>query len=900
MKKLFSLSILLLSINCHAQVNVAKLYTENLINPLGIGKPYPRFTWQLQSNQSNVMQNAYEISLTSGKREVWNTGKVLSDQSVHVSYSGAALNSGEKYYWKVRVWDNKGKVSAWSKPAFFQMGLLKESEWKAEWIEPGFEEDSTQPSPLFRKEFNLKKKVASATAYISAHGLYEAKINGQRIGDGHLTPGWTNYNKRIQYQAYDVTSMLVSGKNAVGVMLGSGWYRGIIGYMKKAFDINVYGRDIALILQIDIQYTDGTKESIYSDSSWKSSTGDVLYSEIFHGEIVDANLEQSGWTTAGFNDTNWYPVRIGNHLKNVLIPTINEVVKKQESLVPVAIITTPKGERVIDFGQNLSGFVTMRVRGNAGDTIKLQHAEVLDQQGNFYTANLRSAKQTNIYILKGGMEEIFEPRFTWQGFRYVKVEGYPGEIKPENFTARALYSDMITAGTFSTSNTMINQLQSNILWGMKSNFIDVPIDCPQRDERLGWTGDAQVFARTAAFNMNVNNVFARWLQDLESEQVEGKVPHVIPHVVQPENLNSAGWADASTIIPWDMYVLYGDKELLVRQYNSMKAFHESVRSIAQNNLWNSGRHFGDWLFYSPEDDKHGMAAVTDKYLIAQCFYGHSTQNIINAARVLGYEEDVQNYNSLLQEIKNAFLREYMTPGGRLVSNTQTAYILALQFDMLPEEYRQQAADRLADNIRMYGHLTTGFLGTPYINHVLTRFGYTDLAYELLLNKNYPSWLFPITKGATTVWERWDGIKPDGSFQSRFMNSLNHYAYGAIGDWMYRGMAGINTTEEKPGYKHSFIKPHIGGNFSEVSASLETYYGRISSAWKIDGERLLLNVEIPVNTISTVYIPASDPEKILLNGRPLSFSGGISLSGIEKEYVIIKMGSGKYEFETDIY
>jgi alpha-L-rhamnosidase len=899
MRKIFLLSLLLFSIVCYGQVSITKLYTENLINPIGLGSINPRFTWQMQSNQSNVMQSAYEITVTSGKREIWNSGKVLSDQSVHVPYSGSALSSGLRYYWKVRVWDNKGKVSAWSKPALFQMGLLKESDWKAEWIEPGFQEDPMQPSPLFRKEFKLTKKLASATAYISAHGLYEAKINGQRVGEGYLTPGWTNYNKRIQYQAYDVTSLLLPGSNAVGVMLGSGWYRGIIGYMKKVFDINVYGRDIALILQIDLQYSDGSKESIYTDSSWKSSTGEVLYSEIFNGEIVDARLEQKGWTNAGFNDAKWFPVKVGNHSKTVLIPTINELVKKQESLIPLKIIKTPKGEMVIDFGQNLSGFVTMKVQGNAGDTIKLEHAEVLDQQGNFYTANLRSAKQTNIYILKGGMEEIFEPRFTWQGFRYVKVEGYPGEIKAENFTVHALYSDMEESGTFITSHEMINHLQRNILWGMKSNFIDVPIDCPQRDERLGWTGDAQVFARTAAFNMNVNNVFARWLQDLESEQIEGKVPHVIPHVVQPENVNSAGWADASTIIPWDMYVSYGDRELLARQYNSMKAFHESVKRVTINNLWNSGKHHGDWLFYSPIDDKHGMAAVTDKYLIAQCFYAHSTQNIINAARVLVYKEDEESFTKLLHEIKTAFLREYMTPGGRLVSNTQTAYILALQFDMLPEEYRQQAADRLAENIRMYGHLTTGFLGTPYINHVLTRFAYADLAYELLLNDKYPSWLFPITKGATTIWERWDGIKPDGSFQNRSMNSFNHYAYGAIGDWMYRAMAGINTTEDKPGYKHSFIKPHIGGGLTGVSATLETYYGKISSSWKIQGSNLIFNVEIPVNTESTVYIPTSNPGNILINGRPLSQQGSTFPSVVDGKYVRLELGSGKYEFKTEL-
>ncbi len=895
MKKKLTLSIALftLCLLMPAQVVITGLLTENMNDPIGIDADHPRFSWQLVSDNRNVAQTAYEIRVSDGTKTVWNTGKVSSDQSIHVSYAGEPLKSGGYYTWQVRVWDNRGKRSGWSLPAKFQTGFLDGSGWKARWIEPGYAEDTLmRPSPLMRKEFTLKGKVARATAYITAHGIYEAELNGQRIGDALLTPGWTSYGKRLQYQAYDVTDLLKSGPNAIGVMLGSGWYRGNIGFRNS---INFYGKDIALLCQIDITYSDGAVESIISDGSWKSSTGAVRYSEIYHGEIYDARLEKKGWTLPGYDDAAWDGVKTAAHDMDVLIATRNEPVKKHETFVPVKILQTPEGDQVIDFGQNLVGWVRMKVTGNAGDSVILSHAEVLDREGNFYTANLRAAKARDTYILKGGGEEFFEPRFTWHGFRYLKVEGYPGKLRPENFTAVAIYSAMKPTGSFMTSDSLINRLQHNIQWGQKGNFLDVPTDCPQRDERLGWTGDAQAFSRTAAFNMNVNSFFAKWLKDVEADQVEGKVPHVVPNILGPGSVNSTGWSDVATITPWNMYLVYGDRKLLEQQYGSMKVYVESIRSTARDDLWNSGFHYGDWLFYRPDDDNSGIAAVTDKYLIAQCFYAHSVQLLINAAKVLGMTEDAAAYSTLLGRIKEAFMREYVTPNGRLVSGTQTAYVLALNFDMLPEALREQAAGRLVANIKSYGHLTTGFLGTPYLCHVLSRFGHTDLAYDLLLRKKYPSWLYPVTMGATTIWERWDGQKPDGTFQNPGMNSFNHYAYGAIGDWMYRVVAGVDTREEGVGYKQSIIKPHIGGGLTHVSASLETYYGKLSSAWKVIGDDLVMDIEIPANTTATVYIPADDPEAILEGGRPLTQVKEIQVAGREDGCVVVKLGSGRYSF-----
>lgn len=924
----FVFQLLFAGVCLQAQIKIVNPLCENRDNPIGIDVAQPQLSWQLVSAQRNIMQTAYEIKVAEdagdvlkNKNLVWKSGKIMTGQSLHVAYAGKALQSAKKYFWQVKVWDNYGKTSEWSKPAMWQMGFLNPSDWKAKWIQAGYNEDTIlRPSPLLRKSFTASKKIKSASLFITSHGLYESFINGQRIGEAYLTPGFTSFNKRLQYQVYDVSKNLQQGKNAIGVSLGNGWYRGNLVWEGKR---DLYGKDVSLLYQLRIVYADGTTEDIISDESWKSSTGTVRISEIYHGETIDARMEKSGWNTAAYDDAAWSGVKAVSFDNKNLIATINEPVTKHETFKPLAIFKTPLGEQVIDFGQNLVGFVQLKVKGKAGDKIVIQHAEVLDKAGNFYTANLRAAKQTNTYILKGNEEEVFEPHFTFQGFRYIKIEGFPGEIKPENFTAIALYSDMQPSGTFMTNNALLNQLQHNIQWGQKGNFLDIPTDCPQRDERLGWTGDAQVFSRTASFNMDVNNFFRKWMKDVAADQLpNGSVPFVIPNVLGDDAAGSTGWADVATIIPWNIYLAYGDKRILEEQYASMKAWVDYMQSKSKNDLWNTGFHFGDWLFYRPDDDNDGRAAITDKYLIAQCFYAHSTQLLINAATVLDKKEDVEKYSSLLQNIKAAFVKEYVTASGRLVSSSQTAYVLALNFDMLPEALRASAAERLVQNIKDYNyHLTTGFLGTPYLCHVLTRFGYHDVAYTLLMQETYPSWLYPVKMGATTIWERWDGQKPDSTFQAITMNSFNHYAYGAIGDWMYRVIAGIDTDggEDGVGYKKIIIKPHVDGtiikagqNSSEwskmngldknkdsvsglknVSASLLTGYGKLSSHWRNENGKLLLNVEIPVNTTATIYIPASDGQSVTESGKPVS-----AIKGKQPGFVMVEVGSGSYHFAVE--
>ncbi|MEJ2902915.1 glycoside hydrolase family 78 protein [Pedobacter panaciterrae] len=869
---------LLFAVNLTAlaqKLSVNDLKVEHLKNPLAIETPKPRFSWKIISTVKNTLQSSYEIrvgtskaSVNAGKDLVWK-GSTTGDQSVLIEYAGSELQSKKRYYWQVRVKDNHGNTSAWSEPGLFQMGIAP-TDWTAKWITVAGK-DSSARSPLFRKEFSLQKKVKSAIAYITAKGLYEANINGQRVSDTYFAPGWTSYKDHLQYQVYDITAALKSGANVLGVSLGNGWYKGRIGFGNQH---NFYGDTRGLLMQVEVEYTDGTKESINTDESWKYTYGPIMASDIYDGEIYDARMEIAGWNNTGFKeDAAWTAVGTMEKGTEKLVAMSGPPVRKHEQFKALKVFKTPAGETVVDFGQNLVGWVMLKAKGTAGTKITLSHAEVLTKEGNFYTVNLRSAKAQDTYILKENTEQVFEPHFTFQGFRYVKVEGYPGELKTEDLTAVAVYSDMETTGKFSTSNAMLNQLQHNIQWGQKGNFVDVPTDCPQRDERLGWTGDAQAFANTAAYNMDVAGFFTKWLKDVKTDQQpNGLIPHVIPNVLGPNDGASAGWADVSTIIPWDMYVAYGDRRILETQYESMQKWVGYISSVAKNNLWNSGFHFGDWLFYRPNDDNDGRAAVTDKYLIAQTFYAHSTQLLINAAKVLGKQDDVAKYTALLAEIKAAFVKEYMTPTGRLVSGTQTAYVLALHFDMLPEELRAPCAERLVANVRDYGnHLTTGFLGTPYLCHVLTRFGHNNVAYDLLMQESYPSWLYPVKMGATTIWERWDGIKPDGSFQTPDMNSYNHYAYGAIGDWMYRTIAGINSVADQPGYKSIVIAPKPGGKITNASAELETVYGTVKSAWTLENGLLKLDVTVPANTKAKIVLPDTTKE----------------------------IGSGSYHFESKI-
>jgi alpha-L-rhamnosidase len=886
---------------------VKNLRCEYKINPLGIDVRKPRLSWELASPERGTVQTSYEVRVAASEGElakgklIWDSGKQSSDASIQVEYGGPALESRKTYYWQVRVGDNHGHLSDWSRPANWEMALLDPGDWKAKWITPDIPEDEkkSNPAPLLRREFSISKKVERARLYATAMGLYEMSLNGQRVGDQYFTPGWTSYDFRYQYQTYDVTPYLKTGANCLAAMLGDGWFRGRSGWEGRR---DLYGKKLLVLAQLTIRYSDGTQEIVASDEKWKATTGPVLMADLYDGETYDARLEQRGWNEAGFDDKNWKTVTILEPPKAKLVAPAGPPVKAIEEITPVKVWKTPAGDTVIDMGQNMVGWVRFRVTAPAGTTITLRHAEVLDKAGNLYFENLRSAKETIRYTAKGQGTEVYEPHFTFQGFRYVAVSGWPGEVQPQDFTGVVVHSAIPRTGTFETSSSLLNQLQHNIIWGQKGNFVDVPTDCPQRDERLGWTGDAQVFARTASFNHDTAAFYTKWLKDVALDQEDdGAVPFVVPNALSHQTRKgaaaSAGWADVAVVLPWTVYQSFGDKRILEEQYPSMKAWVEYMRRQAgEKYIWSSGFSFGDWLaFATTRSDYPG--ATTDKDLLQTAYFARSTALLEKTAEVLGKKDDAADYSALEEKIKRAFQEEFVTPDGRLASNTQTAYALALEFDLLPEGQRASAAARLADDVKSFGHLTTGFLGTPALSQALSDNGYWDLAYMLLNRTEYPSWLYPVTKGATTIWERWDGIKPDGTFQDAGMNSFNHYAYGAIGEWMYRNVAGIEQDEQHPGYKHILIQPHPGGGLTSASASVLSMYGRVASGWKIADEKMTLSVEVPANTTATVRLPKAKLEQTTEGQKPLSGRPDLHEARQAGDAVLVDVGSGSYVFET---
>ncbi|SFR66997.1 glycoside hydrolase family 78 protein [Maribacter stanieri] len=888
------------------KTEILNLVTEYKTNPIGIDVQKPRLSWQLNSDEKNVKQTAYEIrvadskeNLESDKNLIWSTLKVESDQSVNVVYKGPALNSMQRVYWQVRIWDDKDRVSKWSIPAYWEMGILDKALWTASYIAMNdiTTEKKSHPSQYFRTEFKTEKTINSAKVQITSLGLYELYLNGEKVGNDLFTPGYTSYNKRLQYQTYDVTHML-KANNAIGALVGDGWYRGNIGWKG---DYAFYGKQLALLVQLHINYTDGTTETILTNEDWKASYGPILESDMYNGEKYDARLEMDGWAKTGFDDNSWKKVEILKHSKDILVAPQGPPVKAIEEIKPKKLITTPKGEIVLDLGQNIVGWARMKVKGKKGDQVSLKFAEVLDKDGNFYTTNLRAAKATDIYTLKGDGEEMFEPHFTSHGFRFIQVIGYPGTLSLNDITGIVIHSAISPTGSFVTSDPMINQLQSNIQWGQKDNFLDIPTDCPQRDERAGWTGDAQVFSMTAAYNFDVASFYTKWLKDLALDQHEnGSVTNVVPDILTGGEGVSAkggatGWADAAVIIPWTVYQSYGDKRILEEQYDSMKGWVDYMSKRSGNDyLWNDPKHWhwGDWLAYNADKPDYN-GSVTEKDLIATAYAYYSTTLLHKIADIIGKTEDVEKYESLAKNIKTAFIKEYTTPNGRLVSHTQTAYAMALSFDLIPKNLIEKSAAYYAADIEKFGHLTTGFLGTPLLCTTLSKIGRDDLAFMLLFRKEFPSWLYPITMGATTIWERWDTQKPDGTIIEG-MNSFNHYSYGAIGEWLYTHVGGLRIDPENPGYKHIIFDPHPGGGLTSANTEFLSLYGKIKSNWKIIDRTFQYEVTVPPNTTATVTLPNAKADEVLLNDAKLKNEFHKIMKQTD-DGVQLKLGSGTYKF-----
>ncbi|MHB3162408.1 alpha-L-rhamnosidase [Klebsiella pneumoniae] len=876
--------------------------TLNYVSILEGVESLPLIGWKISSNNSQVVQSSYFIEIgtdESFNNIIFSSGEIFSEQSNNIELNNISLQFSFKYFVRVKITDNHGEISPWSAPATFITGLPGDL-WSAEFISA---EDSRNVNnakgTMVRKVFDIKDydQIASAFIHCTALGVYKLFLNNAVVGEDVLTPGWTSYKKHLVYQTYDIKSYIQSGQNAIGAMLGAGWFKGDIGFHRKQAR---YGDRTAFICELVINYKDGSRVNICTDQSWSGDDSAVISSEIYDGEIYDARKEQHGWSLPGFDQTKWRTVQTIEWDKSVLKPQGTCTIKKKEKIFPVKVLTTPRGETVIDFGQNLSGWVVFNVTGQSGDKVILKHFEVLDADGNVYLDNLRTAKQTIEYTLRGDQEETYSPYFTWQGFQYVQIVKWPGDFSLSSLYAQVIHSDMEQIGYFCCSNDELNQLHHNILWGLKGNFIDVPTDCPQRDERLGWTGDAQVFCRTASYLMQTRNFFSKWLVDLRKDQLpNGGVPHVIPDILSQDSEesihlsngtdSSAAWSDAAVIIPWTMYLMYADVSILREQYASMKGWVDFMQSHSKDNNWSYKLQFGDWVALDAKEGSYFGATPND--LICMAYYAWSCELLAKTAAVLNNEIDHHYYSTLHREIVKSYQDEYFTPSGRLAARTQTAHILSLCFNLVPKHYKERTINTLVELLQESdGHLVTGFVGTPYFCHALSQNGREAEAWQLLLKDDFPSWLYQVKAGATTIWEHWDGVKPDGSMWSPDMNSFNHYAYGAIGEWLYRVAAGIELDMQQPGFKHINIQPHIGGGLSWLNASHDSLYGRISVSWEFvqtlsQSGNVLLTVEIPPNTSATIT---------LRNAKVIFDSNNISFNRVGAHY-IAEINSGRYVF-----
>ncbi len=981
------------SVHAAAPLGAGHLRCEYKENPRGIDAAHPRLSWQLDSDTRGQRQTAYEIlvartpaALAAGHGELWDSGKILSSESTGREYGGSALLSGRQCWWKVRVWDKNGKRGLDSPPAFWQMGLLHPSDWQAQWIAAQTPRDVQQdgnnlpPCPYVRRTFTIKKPVQSATIFATARGLYELHLNGAKVGSAVLAPGWTDYHKRIEYQAYDVTSSLHPGANTVGAIIGDGWYSGYVGFSRQR---NLYGSRPALRLQMDIAYTDGTHQIVASDGTWTGRTGPILYSDMLQGERYDARLKMAGWDTPQSRAAGWQPVSTAeaslpaaqvsvtaplaalvhdnslsvvagndlagdpayNTVKKLRVDyTLNGVphtqtVGEKETLtipgpgetpgplvirravygalgtftgpvlmagtvgppvrvteyLPARKITQPTpGTYIVDIGQNMVGWARLKVQGPAGTQVQMRFGEVLNPDGTLYTTNLRSAHATDTYLCKGtGSTETFEPHFTFHGFRYVEVTGYPGTPKLDAITGCVVGSDMPLTGTFSCSSPLVNKLVHNINWGQRGNFLSVPTDCPQRDERLGWMGDAQIFARTATYNRDVAAFYENWMGCVENGQsAAGGFSDVSPRIVDL-NDGAPAWGDAGIIVPWTVYEAYGDTGIVRQHWEAMNRWMDYITSVNPDGLWMNRRNndFGDWL---------SISADTPKDVLATAYYAYDAELMAQMARAIGQTEDAARYDALFAHIKEAFNTAYVSSDGRVKGDTQTSYVLALRFDLLPKPLRPLAAQHLADNIAAKkNHLSTGFVGVGYLCPVLTKYGHNDTAYTLLQQTTFPSWGYSITQGATTIWERWDGYTQDKGFQDPGMNSFNHYSLGSVGQWLYQDVAGIDTDPNQPGYKHILLHPHPGSGLTQVHAAYDSIRGPIRSDWKLANGQLTWNVTIPANTTATAWVPTDDAEAVRERGQKITEASGITPVRTEAGCAVYELPSGTYHFTAPL-
>lgn len=871
---------------------VSDLKCEYADNPIGVDVAHPRLSWVISSQQRGQMQTAYQILVASSKEklnadegDLWNTGKVVSDQSTQVPYHGKALSSRQRCYWKVKVWDMEGKPSNFSDTSAWEMGLLSPNDWKALWL--GFTPGWDGRALYFRYDLDLQKAVKRGRAYVAGLGYYELHINGVRVGDHVLDPGWTTFSKRVLYSTYDVGTLLKPGRNTVGVIVGNGWYG-----MPK------------LLLQIEITYTDDTQDQFYTHGylggekeAWYVTCGPILNNSIYDGEVYDARLEKPGWDLPGTalpkpaNRTEgWVPAHQVEPPGGRLVSQMINPIKIMNVRRPVKIDEPRPGVFVYDFGQNGAGWARLRVKGQRGVRVTLKFSELLFPDGTVNQENLIKAAARDIYVLKGGEEEVWEPKFTYHGFRYVQVEGFPGRPKPRNLLVKVIRSSVQPNGVFKTSNELVNRINKMVWWTEASNLYSVPTDCPQRSERMGWLNDLTVRSEESVYNFNVSRFFTKFLYDIADTQIEdGSFTDTAPYKY---GARPADPVDASyLLLAWFLYQHYGDTRVIAEHFDGFKAWTDFLASKTKDGIMTYG-YYGDWSqpkAYSMPNS--AVSKTTPRRLMSTGFLYYCSRLVSKMADILGREDDKSKYDALARRTAIAFNRKYFNSEvGAYGNNDESANSFALFLGLVPEKQVPRVVESLVKNVKAADvHLTTGNLCTKYLLEALTTHGRDDLAYEIVNQKTYPSWGFMLEKGATTLWERWEDLTGPG------MNSHNHPMMGSVGAWFYKYLAGIKADPQSAGFKKIIIKPHRAGDLTWVRAEYTSMYGVIRSAWSLEGKRFQLNLTVPVNVTATVYIPASDVNHVTEGGKAAVSAAGVKWLRTENRAVVFEVGSGDYEF-----
>ncbi len=906
-----------------ANFTPGELRCEYHAAPLAIGTSVPRFSWKLQpadSNARDLHQTAYEIQVARESKGFdadlsWSSGKVGSSSTDQIVYEGTPLLSRDRLAWRVRVWGDDAKPSTWSEPATFGVGLLDSADWTALWISSKDDHSFTTkeniqnfvgdpqkgklvltPAKYFRKEFEAPA-IVRATIHATALGVYSIEINGKRVSDECLAPGWSAYQRRVHSQTYDVTQLVREGKNAIGATLADGWYSGYVAYglltgqegLVPGIDGRYYyGISPAVRIQLELEMSDGSRKTIITDNTWKTSLGAITESDILMGEAYDARKELTGWTTAGYDDSKWEPAVCKTGTNAKVEPHPGVPVRPTEEIIPKTVTEHAPGVFIFDLGQNISGVVRLKVKGKAGEKVTIRYAEILHQDGRLSTENLRCARAVDTYILKGDPAgETWTPQFTYHGFQYVELTGFPGKPGTDAVTGIVIHSDTPRHGSFECSDPMLNRLYQNMIWTQRANFFEMPTDCPQRDERMGWTGDAQIYVRAATFNADIASFYTKWLRDLNDDAWDyGAYPAYAPRpLARPNEHHAAGWMDAGVICPWTIWQVYGDTRVISEHWRKMNDFMD----------WRAKRDpelkgaiddcgFGDWLSVGN--------VKTPIPFIDLAYHAYDARLMAEMAAAIGDAKDEKKYKALEKKVKAAFQKAYLKPDSKLSIHNQSTYAMALFFGLIPEAQRAAASAHLAQLVKENGNkMTTGFLGTRPLLPALSASGHHDLAGILMQQHEYPSWGYEVDNGATTIWERWNSyIKGEGVHEPS-MNSFSHYAFGAVCEWMFADLAGIDRAA--PGFDKVRIAPRPTGTITHAAASMETRHGKLACSWKIEGKNFVADIIVPPNTTAEITLPVRGEIRegdVVAKGRP-------GIHSVDGNHLVV--GSGTYHLSAPL-